>query len=178
MLLRLLQGSDQIWIDRRGFSAWKARGGRGGLGSRGGAVSRWVGLGSGGAWSGYPSDQPFEDVWQSFQTSLQGSTRNGLFGILRAGEEEFPADGLLALLPGDGHEVAAVADALGAIADPKAIPALQKAFAEAAATKGKPTVIIAHTVKGKGVSFMENNPKYHGVAPTAEEVELALKELA
>jgi len=39
-------------------------------------------------------------------------------------------------------------------------------------------VIIAHTVKGKGVSFMENNPKYHGVAPTAEEVELALKELA
>ncbi len=58
------------------------------------------------------------------------------------------------------------------------IPALQKAFAEAAATKGKPTVIIAHTVKGKGVSFMENSPKYHGVAPTAEEVELALKELA
>src|SRR5579862_9085531 len=38
------------------------------------------------------------------------------------------------------------------------IPALQAAFAEAAATKSKPTVIIAHTVKGKGVSFMENNP--------------------
>lgn len=58
------------------------------------------------------------------------------------------------------------------------IPALQRAFAEAAATTGKPTVIIAHTVKGKGVSFMENSPKYHGVAPTPEEVELALKELA
>ncbi len=58
------------------------------------------------------------------------------------------------------------------------IPALQKAFAEAEATKGKPTVLIAHTVKGKGVSFMENNPKYHGVAPTQEECELALKELA
>jgi transketolase len=58
------------------------------------------------------------------------------------------------------------------------IPALQKAFAEAAATKGKPTVIIANTIKGKGVSFMENNPKYHGVAPNAEEVTLALKELA
>lgn len=58
------------------------------------------------------------------------------------------------------------------------IPALQAAFAEAAATKGKPTVLIAHTVKGKGVSFMENNPKFHGVAPTAAEVELALKELA
>jgi transketolase len=57
------------------------------------------------------------------------------------------------------------------------IPALQKAFAEAAETKGRPTVIIAHTVKGKGVSFMENNPKFHGVAPTPAEVELALKEL-
>ncbi|MFN3323465.1 MAG: transketolase [Bryobacteraceae bacterium] len=58
------------------------------------------------------------------------------------------------------------------------IPALQAAFSEAAATKGKPTVLIAHTVKGKGVSFMENVPKYHGVAPTAAEVEAALKELA
>jgi len=62
--------------------------------------------------------------------------------------------------------------------DGHSIPALQAAFAEAAAVRGKPTVIIAHTVKGKGVSFMENNPKFHGVAPTPEEVERALKELA
>jgi transketolase len=58
------------------------------------------------------------------------------------------------------------------------IPAVQAAFAEAAATKGKPTCLLAHTVKGKGVSFMEDNPKWHGSAPNAEEVELALKELA
>ena len=58
------------------------------------------------------------------------------------------------------------------------IGALQKAFAEAAAMKGQPTVIIAHTVKGKGVSFMENNPKYHGTAPTVEEEVRALAELA
>lgn len=57
------------------------------------------------------------------------------------------------------------------------IPQIQAALAEAAATKGKPTVLIAHTVKGKGVSFMENNPKFHGVAPTPAEVELALQEL-
>jgi transketolase len=57
------------------------------------------------------------------------------------------------------------------------IPALQSAFAEAAATRGKPTAIVAHTVKGKGVSFMEDNPKYHGVAPTAAELEQALQEL-
>ncbi len=58
------------------------------------------------------------------------------------------------------------------------IPALQAAFAEAAATKGAPTAIVANTIKGKGVSFMENNPKFHGVAPTADEVKLALQELA
>ena len=58
------------------------------------------------------------------------------------------------------------------------IAQLQKAFAEAEATKGKPTAIIAHTIKGKGVSFMENNPKFHGVAPTQEEMEKALVELA
>jgi len=57
------------------------------------------------------------------------------------------------------------------------IPALQAAFAEAAATKGKPTVLIARTIKGKGVSFMENNPKFHGTAPSKEEAVLALKEL-
>jgi transketolase len=55
---------------------------------------------------------------------------------------------------------------------------LKKAFAEAAATKGKPTCVIAHTVKGKGVSFMEDNPKFHGVAPTADELAIAMKELA
>jgi transketolase len=42
---------------------------------------------------------------------------------------------------------------------------------------GKPTVIIAHTVKGEGVSFMENNPDFHGKAPSVEEVKKALKEL-
>ena len=57
------------------------------------------------------------------------------------------------------------------------ISALQRAFAEAAATKGKPTAFIAHTVKGKGVSFMENNPKYHGVAPTEQEKVAALQEI-
>jgi transketolase len=57
------------------------------------------------------------------------------------------------------------------------IGALQKAFAEAAATAGRPTAIIAHTVKGKGVSFMENNPKFHGAAPTADELAKGLQEI-
>ena len=51
------------------------------------------------------------------------------------------------------------------------------AFDEAKQVKGRPTAVIAHTIKGKGVSFMENNPDFHGRAPTAAEVEKALEEL-
>ncbi len=51
------------------------------------------------------------------------------------------------------------------------------AFDEARTRESTPTAIIAHTVKGKGVSFMENNVKFHGKAPTPEEAEKALKEL-
>jgi len=51
------------------------------------------------------------------------------------------------------------------------------ALDEAERMKGKPTVIIAHTIKGKGVSFFEGKVEYHGVAPTQEELEMALKEL-
>ena len=42
----------------------------------------------------------------------------------------------------------------------------------------KPIAIIAHTIKGKGVSFMENNVDYHGKAPNKAETEKALKELS
>ena len=58
------------------------------------------------------------------------------------------------------------------------IAALQNAFGEASSMQGKPTCILAHTVKGKGVSFMENNPKFHGSAPTRDECARALQELA
>jgi transketolase len=51
------------------------------------------------------------------------------------------------------------------------------AYQEAKETKGKPSIIIAHTIKGKGVSFMENVLDFHGRAPTKEEAEKALKEL-
>jgi len=54
---------------------------------------------------------------------------------------------------------------------------LIEAFDRAKLVKGQPTVIIAHTIKGKGVSFMENNPDFHGKAPSAAQVEQALKEL-
>ncbi len=53
-----------------------------------------------------------------------------------------------------------------------------EAYEKAKTIKGKPTIIIAHTVKGKGVSFMENVCDFHGRAPTKEEAERALRELA
>ena len=49
---------------------------------------------------------------------------------------------------------------------------------KARARRARPTAVIAHTVKGKGVSFMENNPGFHGRAPNNEEFEQAMKELA
>jgi len=61
----------------------------------------------------------------------------------------------------DGHDMKRVVDAL------------QKA----GQVKGKPVVIVARTVKGKGVSFMENNVDYHGKAPGKSETEIALREL-
>ena len=51
------------------------------------------------------------------------------------------------------------------------------AFAEARQTKGMPTAIIAKTVKGKGVSFMENQVSWHGPAPNDEQYEIAMEEL-
>ncbi len=62
----------------------------------------------------------------------------------------------------DGHDINQVLDA----------------FEKAKQVKGKPAAIIAHTVKGKGVSFMENNVHFHGVVPNAQELEIALKELS
>lgn len=55
--------------------------------------------------------------------------------------------------------------------------ALVHAIEKAKKIQGKPVMIVAHTIKGKGVSFMENNNHFHGVAPTREEGERALKEL-
>jgi transketolase len=64
----------------------------------------------------------------------------------------------------DGHDFSQV------------IPALENARARGSGN-GKPSAIVADTIKGKGVSFMENNPKWHGVAPKPEEVAAAVKEL-
>jgi len=62
----------------------------------------------------------------------------------------------------NGHDMAQIVDALD----------------RAEELKGAPTVILARTIKGKGVSIFEGKVKYHGIAPTPEELEIALKELS
>ena len=55
--------------------------------------------------------------------------------------------------------------------------AIRAAFKEARETKGQPTAIIAHSLKGKGVSFMEGQVAWHGVAPNDEEYAIAMADL-
>ncbi len=62
-------------------------------------------------------------------------------------------------------------------ADAHDFDSLRAALKEARETKGMPTAIILHSVKGKGVSFMENNAGWHGVAPNDEEFASAMEEL-
>ena len=54
---------------------------------------------------------------------------------------------------------------------------LKRAFDEARATKGKPSLILAKTTKGKGVSYMENSVEWHGKAPNKEEYDIAMEDL-
>ena len=65
------------------------------------------------------------------------------------------------VIPVDGHDAGAI----------------EKAFARAETYKGKPSVIIADTIKGKGVSFMEGAASWHGVAPNEAQLAAALEEL-
>lgn len=57
------------------------------------------------------------------------------------------------------------------------IDEIEAAFEKAKTVKGRPTAIIAKTVKGKGVSYMENNYSWHGKAPNTEQFEVAMKDL-
>jgi transketolase len=63
------------------------------------------------------------------------------------------------------------------VADGNDFDQLRAAFDEAKATKGQPTAIVMKTVKGKGISFMENQVGWHGKAPNDEEYAIAMEEL-
>ena len=62
-------------------------------------------------------------------------------------------------------------------ADGHDIESMMNALDEVEKIKGKPSIIVAHTIKGKGVSFVENKVEWHGIAPKRDEYERAVKEL-
>lgn len=76
-------------------------------------------------------------------------------------DEKFKAFGWHVIVLEDGHD----------------FEAIYRACEEAKTIKGKPTVVIAKTIKGKGISFMENKANWHGVAPSEDECTKALLEL-
>ena len=69
--------------------------------------------------------------------------------------------GKIAFIDVDGHNIREFVDAIG----------------RAQSTHQQPTIIVAHTTPGKGVSFMENDYKWHGSPPNEEEAKTALHEL-
>jgi transketolase len=105
----------------------------------------------------------------------------------------FKLDNLLVILDRNGYEtdgstesimgIDPIADKLRAFRyetieiDGHDLGAILEAFARARAVRGRPTAIVANTVKGKGVSFMEHQHAWHGKAPNRDEAQKALAEL-
>ena len=106
---------------------------------------------------------------------------------------KFKVDNLCAILDWNGVQLDGTSDEIMPMGDVKAkfesfgfyciecnghdVEALYNAFEEAKTVKGKPTIVLAHTVKGKGVSFMEGKNAWHGKAIGDEEFAKAMEEL-
>jgi transketolase len=122
-----------------------------------------------------------------------GEVAEGLVWEAAMAAAHYQLDNLLAILDYNGLQIdgrnedvmnsAPLADKWSAFGwnvmevDGHDIEELQNAMELAKNLRGKPTMMIAKTVKGKGVSFMENQAGWHGNAPNAEQAEIALKEL-
>mgnify|MGYP000854173802 FL=1 len=105
----------------------------------------------------------------------------------------YALDNMLAIVDANGLQINGTVDAVAGLTDMGGrfaafgwnvisidghdIAAIRAAFAKARETEGVPTVIVAHTVKGKGISYMENQVKWHSGVPSADEYRTALREL-
>jgi transketolase len=179
--LRKLGSLYQGHPDRRFIPSLEASTGSLGLG-----LSMAIGLGLGARLDGRPS--------RTYAMFGDGESQEGQIWEAAMSGPFLKADNVVAIVDYNGiqldgfvkdiMEVAPLADKWRAFRwhtieiDGHDFKAIKAALQEAEATKGTPTCIVAHTVKGKGVSFMENNPKFHGTAPNAEEFQLAMKELS
>ena len=121
-------------------------------------------------------EQQEGQIWEAAMTAGQYKLDN-LCGIVDYNGLQI--DGCVA----DVMSIAPLADKWAAfnwntiLVDGHDVEALERAFLEAKTYKEKPSVIIAHTIKGKGVSYMENVASWHGVAPNEAQLASALQEL-
>ena len=94
----------------------------------------------------------------------EGQVWEAAMSAPKLGRPDHPVDNLTVIVDYnkiDGHDMAQIG----------------KALDQAEATRGTPVLIVAHTVKGKGVSFMENNPEWHGKSPKPAEAIAAIREV-
>ncbi len=122
-----------------------------------------------------------------------GETQEGMVWEAAMSSAHYKLDNLCAIVDNNGLQIDGEVDrvmkvdpledkfkAFGWFAktiDGHDLDAISEGFEWAAGNSGAPSALIAKTVKGKGVSFMENQVKFHGVTPTTEELERALEEL-
>ena len=122
-----------------------------------------------------------------------GEIQEGLNWEAVMAAPNFHLDNLVAILDRNGHQSGGAVDEIMPLGDMAAkwiafgwdvreidghdIPSLIQVFSEAPRKQGVPTFVLANTVKGKGVSFMENDNLWHGKAPDREQLERALEEI-
>jgi len=131
--------------------------------------------------------------WRVYCLLGDGETQEGQVWEAAAAAAHFRLDNLTALIDHNGLQIDGPVEKVMSVeplearwsafgwkvieVDGHSIAELLRALDEARMTSGRPTMIICHTVKGKGVSFMEGRAEWHGKAPTAEQVERALEDL-
>ena len=115
-------------------------------------------------------------VWEAVHTAAHYALDNlvALFDV-NGLQIDGPVEQVMNILPLEEKLLACGWNVLSA--DGNDVVAVAAALELARATKGKPTALVCHTVKGCGVSFMENQVQWHGVAPNAAQIEQALEEL-
>ena len=121
-------------------------------------------------------EQDEGQVWEAYMLAAKYKLDNLLIVIDRNNiqidghtEEVMPLEPLTSKLDSFGLKVVEV--------NGHNMEEIEKAFNLSKVIKGKPTVMVLHTIPGKGVSFMENDPSWHGKVPRGEEIDKALAEL-
>jgi transketolase len=115
-------------------------------------------------------------TWEALMAGAHYKLDNMVAVLDRNGiETDGPTEEIMALEPVDDKMRAFNWHTI--VVDAHSFPQILDALDEARRTKGKPTMIVAKSVKGKGVSFMENKAAYHGKPPSSEELVKGLREL-